>query len=81
MTETLTAADRAVLRRAAAQWRLPNTTIGERLRKAYERFGILRDRKGRVAGFGRDGFTLTPQCAALHGWADECHRQRQINWR
>jgi len=81
--QTYTASELATLRRAAAQWKGTKVppTVGGRLRACFERFSVLRDRGGRVAGFGRHGFTLTPQGASLWGWNEERQRQRQINWR
>ena len=77
----LSAADRAILRRSAARWSgtcLP-ASIGGRLRLAMQRFQILRDRSGNVAGFGRDGFVLTPAGWGLYCWGEERPRQAHIN--
>ena len=78
---SLSPADRAILRRAASAWRgaaLP-ASIGGRLRLAQQRFQILRDRSGNVAGFGRDGFVLTPAGSGLYCWGEERQRQAHIN--
>jgi hypothetical protein len=78
-----TPSEMATLRRSAAQWRGTKVplTVGGKLRACLERFSVLRDSHGRVAGFGHEGFTLTPQGASLWGWGEELQRQRQINWR
>ena len=76
-----TAAEMAILRRSAAQWRgsaLP-ASIGARFRLAMARFQVLRNRQGAVAGFGREGFVLTPNGWGLYGWAEEAQRQAHIN--
>ena len=80
---TYTDSEMAILRRSAAQWKgtMVPPTVGGKLRACLERFSVLRDREGRVSGFGHEGFTLTPQGASLWGWNEECQRQRQINWR
>ena len=76
-------ADMAVLRRSAARYHgsgLP-TSIGAKLRLCFERFIVLRDRGGRVAGFGREGFVLTPSGSGLYTWHEEAVRQSHINER
>ena len=78
---SLSPADRAILRRAASAWSgaaLP-ASIGGRLRLAQQRFQILRDRSGNVAGFGRDGFVLTPAGSGLYCWGEDRQRQAHIN--
>jgi len=73
----------AILRRSAAQWQGAFTpkTIGSKLKTCLKQFQVLRDREGRVSGFGREGFTLTPHSANIWGWSEERQRQQQINWR
>ena len=75
------ASEMAILRRSAAQWKgscLPKST-GARLRLAFERFQVLRNTSGQVAGFGKDGFVLTPKGAGLYTWHEEARRQAHIN--
>ena len=77
----LTATDRAILRRSAAAWAgaaLP-ASIGSRLRLAQQRFQILRCRSGNVAGFGSEGFVLTPAGSGFYCWGEESQRQAHIN--
>lgn len=77
----MTPSDLAILRRSAAQWRgtsLP-ASIGGRLRLAMTRFQVLRKEDGSVAGFGRDGFVLTPSGWGLYTWGEEPQRQAHIN--
>lgn len=81
MTNSYTPAEMAILRRSAAQWKgsaLP-ANIGARLRLAFTRFSVLRNAAGRVAGFGREGFVLTPAGAGLYSWGEERQRQAHIN--
>jgi hypothetical protein len=76
-----TPAEMAILRRSAAKWKgsaLPKS-IGARLRLAMARFQVLRNRKGAVAGFGREGFVLTPTGWGLYTWNEERMRQAHIN--
>ena len=76
-----TASEQAILRRSAAAWkgsRLPKS-IGGKLRLAKATFIVLRNREGQVAGWGREGFVLTPRGMGLYGWAEECQRQAHIN--
>ena len=79
-----TAAEMATLRRAAAKWEgtgLPKA-IGARLRLAFKTFLVLRDKDHKVAGFGREGFVLTPLLGGgLYTWAEEAQRQAHINAR
>ncbi len=79
----LTASDMAVLRRSVRHWTgtMVPKSIGARLREALKKFLILKDREGRVSGFGREGFTLCPHGAELFTWAEETQRQEFINWR
>lgn len=79
----LTGSDMAVLRRSVRHWTgtMVPKSIGARLRAAMQKFMILRDREGRVAGFGREGFTLCPHGAELFTWAEAAQRQEFINWR
>jgi len=76
-----TASEQAILRRSAAAWkgsRLPKS-IGGKLRLAKATFIVLRNREGQVAGWGREGFVLTPKGWGLYGWAEEAARQAHIN--
>ena len=76
-----TASERAILRRSAANWkgsRLPKT-IGGKLRLAKVALIVLRNREGHVAGWGREGFVLTPGGMGLYGWGEERARQAHIN--
>ena len=76
-----TNSEMAVLRRSAAQWKgsaLP-PTVGGKLRLAFKKFAVLRNSAGKVAGFGREGFVLTPKGAGLYTWHEECQRQAHIN--
>ena len=78
---TFTASERAILRRSAANWkgsRLPKT-IGGKLRLAKVALIVLRNREGHVAGWGREGFVLTPEGMGLYGWGEERARQAHIN--
>jgi len=78
---TFTASERAILRRSAANWkgsRLPKT-IGGKLRLAKVALIVLRNREGHVAGWGREGFVLTPGGMGLYGWGEERARQAHIN--
>ena len=78
---TFTASEQAILRRSAANWkgtRLPRT-IGGKLRLAKTVLTVLRNSKGEVAGWGREGFVLTPGGMGLYGWAEESARQAHIN--
>ena len=78
---TLSPSDRAILRRSAAAWAgaaLP-ASIGSRLRLAQQRFQILRCRSGNVAGFGSEGFVLTPAGSGFYCWGEESQRQAHIN--
>jgi hypothetical protein len=77
----LTSAEMVILRRSAAQWRgsaLP-ASIGARLRLAMTKFQVLRNQHGAVAGFGSEGFVLTPKGWGLYGPAEEIQRQAHIN--
>ena len=76
-----TASEQALLRKAAAAWkgsRLPKS-IGGRLRLAKTTLIVLRNKEGQVAGWGREGFVLTPKGWGLYGWAEESARQAHIN--
>jgi len=76
-----TASEQAILRRSAANWkgsRLPKT-IGGKLRLAKTTLIVLRNSEGQVAGWGREGFVLTPGGMGLYGWAEERARQEHIN--
>ena len=76
-----TASEAAILRRSAAAWkgsRLPQT-IGGKLRLAKITLQVLRNSAGEVAGWGREGFVLTPKGMGLYGWAEERARQAHIN--
>ena len=78
---TLSAPDRAVLRRSAARLQgtcLPSS-VGGRLRLALRELQILRDRNGKVAGFGSGGFVLTPAGWGIYCWGEEHQRQAHIN--
>jgi hypothetical protein len=77
-----TSSEMAILRRSAANWEgtsLPSS-ISARLKLAFQRFRVLRKRDGSVAGFGREGFVLTPTGAGLYTWSEERARQAHINW-
>jgi hypothetical protein len=81
MTVHYTASEMAILRRSAAQWKgtaLPST-IGGKLRLAFKRLQVLRNSAGHVAGFGREGFVLTPKGCGLYTWGEEAQRQAHIN--
>jgi hypothetical protein len=70
-----------ILRRSAAQWQgtaLPDS-VEDRLTLAVKKFMILRNKKGEVAGFGREGFVLTPKRWGLYTWREERRRQAHIN--
>ncbi len=76
-----TPAEMAILRRSAAQWKgsaLP-ASVGAKLRLAMAKFQVLRNQHGAIAGFGRDGFVLTPSGAGLYTWGEERQRQAHIN--
>ena len=76
-----TASEQAILRRSAAAWkgsRLPKS-IGGKLRLAKATLIVLRNSSGQVAGWGREGFVLTPKGWGLYGWAEEAARQAHIN--
>jgi hypothetical protein len=76
-----TPAEMAVLRKSAAQYRgasLP-ASIGGRLRLCLKKFYVLRDKNGKVAGFGREGFVVTPAGCGLYGPREEIMRQDHIN--
>ena len=76
-----TASEQAILRRSAAMWkgsRLPKS-IGGKLRLAKTTLLVLRNSEGQVAGWGREGFVLTPVCQGLYGWAEEEARQSHID--
>jgi hypothetical protein len=76
-----TPAEIATLRRSAAQWRgsaVP-ASIGARLRHCLSTMQVLRDRNGQVAGFGREGFVLTPTGWGLYTWGEEAKRLEHIN--
>ena len=76
-----TASERAILRRSAANWKgegLPKT-VGGKLRLAKTTLIVLRNSEGQVAGWGREGFVLTPGGWGLYGWAEERARQAHIN--
>ncbi|MFN6337156.1 MAG: hypothetical protein ACK41W_00260 [Cyanobacteriota bacterium] len=76
-----TPAEMAVLRRSAAQWRgsfLPKS-ISARLRLAFSQLQVLRNAHGHVAGFGSEGFVLTPSGWGLYSWNENRERQAHIN--
>jgi hypothetical protein len=76
-----TPAEMAVLRRSAAQWRgsfLPNS-ISARLRLAFSQMRVLRNADGHIAGFGGEGFVLTPSGWGLYCWGESAERQAFIN--
>jgi hypothetical protein len=76
-----TPAEMAILRRSAANWKggtLPGS-VSARLRLAFARFSVLRNAAGEVAGFGHEGFVLTPAGAGLYFWGEERQRQAHIN--
>ncbi len=75
-----TPSEMAVLRKSAAHWNISGT-IGSKLRESFNRLHVLRDCEGRVAGFGKEGFTLTPHGANLWNWHEVRQRQQQVNWR
>jgi hypothetical protein len=77
-----TPAEMAVLRRSAAQYRgtaLP-ASISGRLRLCLNKFHVLRGEDGKVAGFGREGFVVTPYGCGLYGSREEIQRQDHINY-
>ena len=76
-----TPAEMAILRRSAAQWKgsaLP-ASVGAKLRLAMAKFQILRNQRGAIAGFGRDGFVQTPGGWGLYASGEERQRQAHIN--
>ena len=76
-----TASEMAILRRSAAQWKgscLPKS-IGARLRLALRELQVLRNSSGQVAGFGDEGFVLTPKGWGLYTFKEERQRQLHIN--
>ena len=76
-----TPAEMAVLRRSARMWTgsgLPDS-VGARLRLCFKRFKVIRNDRGEVAGFGREGFVLTPNGWGLYSWGEEYQRQAHIN--
>ena len=78
---TFTSSEMAVLRQAAAQYRgtaLPRS-VGARLRHCLDTMIVLRRQDGQVAGFGRDGFVVTPRGMGIYGWNEERQRQAHIN--
>lgn len=80
---TYTASEMAILRRAAANWKgtaLPKS-IGARLKLAFHQLLVARDRHGRVAGFARDGFLLTPKGWGLYFWDERPEFERALNWK
>ena len=76
-----TPSEMAVLRRSARMWTgsgLPDS-VGARLRLCFKKFQVLRNNRGEVAGFGREGFVLTPNGWGLYSWGEEYQRQAHIN--
>jgi hypothetical protein len=76
-----TPTEMAILRRSAAQYRgsaLPQSISG-RLRHCLATMHVLRNRAGEVAGFGREGFVVTPAGYGLYCWGEEAQRQAHIN--
>jgi hypothetical protein len=74
-----TPSEMAVLRRSAAH--LTGTcyrgwSIGRKLRHCLAVMGIARNGDGSVAGFCREGFSLSPTGWALFTWHEE--RERKI---
>jgi hypothetical protein len=70
-----------ILRHSAARYTgtaLPDS-IDDKLSLCLKRFHVLRDRNGQVAGFGREGFVLTPSRWGLYTWGEEHKRQAHIN--
>jgi hypothetical protein len=55
-------------------------SIGAKLRYCLDTMSILRKKDGTVAGFGQEGYTLTPQGEYLFTWGEEKRRQEVINW-
>jgi len=78
-----TPSEMATLRRAAAQWKgtALSESIGARLRLAFKQFVVARDRAGRVAGFAREGFLLTPKGCGLYFWHERPEFEKALNWR
>ncbi len=71
---TINATEMAILRRAAAQRTgsaFKGWSIGQRLRHCMARYQVIRKADGQVAGFGHEGFTLTPNGEALFTWGEE----------
>lgn len=78
-----TPSEMATLRQSAANWKgtaLPES-IGARLRLAFGQFIVARDRHGRVSGFAREGFLLTPKGCGLYFWDERPEFERALNWR
>jgi hypothetical protein len=76
-----TPAEMDILRRSAAQYRgsALSESIDDRLRYCLKRMQVLRNRAGEVAGFGREGFVVTPAGWGLYSWGQEARRQAHIN--
>jgi hypothetical protein len=76
-----TPAEMDILRRSAAQYQgsaLPQS-IDDRLHCCLKKMQVLRNRAGEVAGFGREGFVVTPTGCGLYSWGQEARRQAHIN--
>lgn len=74
-------AEKAVLRRSAARYQgtaLPKS-VGARLRYCLASMTILRKKTGEVAGFGHEGFVVTPSGWGHYCWGEEAQRQAHIN--
>ncbi len=78
----MTPAEMAVLRRSAAHLKgsaLPKT-IGAKLRYCLQKYPIVRKDDGTIAGFAREGFTLTPRGQAQFYWGEYRQFHQFINW-
>ena len=82
IVSSYTPKEMAVLCRSAAQYTgtaLP-ASISGRLRLCLNKFHVLRDKNGKVAGFGRQGFVVTPCGRGHYGPREEVQRQDHINY-
>jgi hypothetical protein len=90
IVSSYTPKEMAVLRRPAAQKTGPPhppytgtalpASISGRLRLCLNKFHVLRDKNGKVAGFGRQGFVVTPCGWGHYGPREEVQRQDHINY-
>jgi hypothetical protein len=77
-----TSTEMATLRRAAANKSgsaYSGWSIGQKLRHCLSHYLILRNSSGKVVGFGKEGYVLTPTQEGLYTWGEERQRQAAIN--